>query len=75
MSDKRCENCRWRDESSRCRRYPPILTDVQTHPMDGWTYQVCHGGWIVVNDNDWCGEWQPKESEGDDLAHPTQTRR
>jgi hypothetical protein len=54
--DKRCGTCKWWDDG-RCRRYPPQI--VVSRRADGEA-TISHY-FPNAFDNQWCGEWTPKE--------------
>ena len=76
---KKCEKCRyWNkttepDSDSRygeCRRRPPVL--CEGHKTSGAPLEPDYeddaqnwGLWPFVYSDDWCGEFEPKESQSD----------
>ena len=62
MSERTCESCRWWNQidgpDGECRRYPPqVVNDGDAFP--------------VMEQGDWCGEWEPRETNHD--AEPAAT--
>ena len=57
---ERCDRCRWwlhteahDDDRGDCRRYPPVLKDI-----DGLA------DWIETDQIDFCGEFRPRDPRG-----------
>lgn len=43
-----CNTCNFRDDKSRCRRFPPLAVTPTG------------GVWAIVKDEDWCGEYRTR---------------
>ncbi len=68
-----CATCRFYfadDNTSECRRYPPVLawwqTEPSAHALGGQCVSSDEGtekyAFPSIDDDCWCGEHQPKES-------------
>ena len=55
----RCDECEWHDDKRRCRKYAPCVE------LTCLTYVADHASsvtWPQTEDDDWCGEFQAKDS-------------
>lgn len=65
LQQQQCANCRyaqvigWGNSLIRCRRRPPVIVPDLLDEND----QVVWGQWPMTGQENWCGEWTPKEEE------------